>query len=160
GGHNRAGGAIDDASFVTPCSRGTPAAGARADSGALIPMKHSSTRTRGSSMSVMSRRLFLLATGGAFCTRIPAQDVVYQFPMDPDGRSNAPGVCPRCGMKLSAHIPEPVEFPMDLSITPRNVKAGQKAELEFAVHDPQNAKLVEHFQIVHEKLFHMFVISR
>ncbi len=87
------------------------------------------------------------------------QDLVYQCPMDPDVRSDKPGVCPRCGMTLRAGIPEPQEFPMDLEISPKPPKAGAKTELTFTVHDPQNDKQVKGFQIVHEKLFHMFVVS-
>ncbi len=117
-------------------------------------------------MIQVTRRLFLSAAGAGLCVSrlagpvLHAQDLVYQCPMDPEVRSNTPGVCPRCGMKLASHIPEPVEFPMDLTVTPRAFKAGQKVQLEFTVHDPQNAKLVQHFQIVHEKLFHMFVVSQ
>lgn len=88
-----------------------------------------------------------------------AQEVVYQCPMDPDIRSNVPGKCPRCGMELKSGIPQPVEFPMDLEVTPKPVKVGQKQTLTFTVHDPENDRMVEHFQIVHEKLFHMFVVS-
>jgi hypothetical protein len=63
-------------------------------------------------------------------------------------------------MKLRAGIPEPIEFPMDLKLTPRAPKPGEKAQLEFTVRDPQNARQIQHFEIVHEKLFHMFVVSR
>ena len=35
-----------------------------------------------------------------------------------------------------------------------------RAALEFSVLDPEHGKPIEHFQIVHEKLFHMFVISQ
>jgi hypothetical protein len=91
---------------------------------------------------------------------VSAQDVVYQCPMDPDVRSNKEGVCSRCGMKLKAGIPEPVEFPMDLKLIPRAPRPGTKAELEFTVRDPQNDRQIQHFEIVHEKLFHMFVVSR
>jgi hypothetical protein len=52
-------------------------------------------------------------------------------------------------------IPEPIEFPMDLNHPPV-VKPGEKVQLEFSVLDPENGKLIEHFQIVHEKLFYMF----
>ena len=86
--------------------------------------------------------------------------LVYQCPMDADVRSNQPGVCPRCGMTLRAGIPEPVEFPMDFFMSPRPVKPGAKVQLTFAVRDPQNGKQVTHFQIVHEKLFHMFIVSQ
>jgi len=91
---------------------------------------------------------------------LTAQDLVYQCPMDPDIRSNKEGVCSRCGMKLRAGIPEPIEFPVDLNVLPRAVKPGEKAQLEFAVRDPQNNRQIQHFEIVHEKLFHMFLMSR
>lgn len=80
--------------------------------------------------------------------------------MDPDVRSKTPGVCSRCGMKLRAGIPEPIEFPMDLKLTPRAPRAGEKTQLEFTVRDPQNDRQIQHFEIVHEKLFHMFIVSR
>ena len=43
------------------------------------------------------------------------QDQVWVCPMDPDVRSNTPGFCPRCGMKLTDKIPEATEYHMDLS---------------------------------------------
>jgi hypothetical protein len=87
-------------------------------------------------------------------------DLAWQCPMDHDIRSNKPGVCSRCGMKLVSGIPEPVEFPVDLSVAPKAPKPGSDAELTFSVRDPDNGRQIEHFEIVHEKLFHMFVISR
>lgn len=95
-----------------------------------------------------------------FTVALLGQDLVYQCPMDPDIRSKTEGVCSRCGMKLKAGIPEPIEFPVDLKVTPRAIKPGQKAELEFTVRDPQNGRQIPHFEIVHEKLFHLFVVSR
>ena len=38
--------------------------------------------------------------------------------MDPDVRGHDPGTCPRCGMKLVAGIPDPVEYTMDLNVIP------------------------------------------
>jgi hypothetical protein len=109
----------------------------------------------------IDRRKFVTAAAGTLVgSRLRAQALVYQCPMDPNVRSNVAGFCPRCGMKLRAGIPEPIEFPMDLKVTPPAVKAGEKAQIEFTVLDPENGKLIEHFQIVHEKLFHMFVISK
>jgi len=89
-----------------------------------------------------------------------AQDKVYVCPMDPDVRSNREGVCSRCGMKLVAGLPDPVEYPLDLSITPRKLAVGQKATLDFVVRDPWKNRPVTNFQIVHEKLFHLFVVSQ
>jgi hypothetical protein len=102
---------------------------------------------------------FLIAIGILAFT-MTAQDLVYQCPMDPDIRSNKEGVCSRCGMKLRAGIPEPIEFPVDLNVLPHAIKRGEKTELEFTVRDPQNNRQIQHFEIVHEKLFHMFLISR
>lgn len=98
--------------------------------------------------------LFLLAAIAG------AQDTVYFCPMDPDVRSNQPGFCTRCGMKLVAGLPEPVEYHMDLTLTPRLVRAGQKVKLGFTIRDPWKGRPVTHFQTVHERLFHMFVVSQ
>jgi hypothetical protein len=89
----------------------------------------------------------------------PNIDGVFICPMDPDVRSNNPGVCPRCGMKLKEGIPDPVEYHMDLSVKPRAPQAGAPAELIFSIHDPWKDRSVTKFQVVHEKLFHMFVVS-
>ena len=89
-----------------------------------------------------------------------AQDSVFSCPMDPDVRSNQPGVCKRCGMKMVAGVPDPVEYHLDLTTVPRALKVGQPARLEFEVHDPWKDRQVTSFQIVHEKLFHMFVVSQ
>jgi Heavy metal binding domain len=89
-----------------------------------------------------------------------AQDKVYVCPMDPDVRSNKEGVCSRCGMKLVAGLPDPVEYPLDLAITPRKLAVGQKATLDFMVRDPYKNRPVTSFQIVHEQLFHLFVVSQ
>lgn len=90
----------------------------------------------------------------------PATDGnVYVCPMDPDVRSNNPGVCPRCGMKLAAGIPEQVEFHLDLEVTPHPLKPGLPSRLSFFVHDPWKDRPVTNFQLVHEKLFHMFIVS-
>src|SRR5437867_649658 len=86
------------------------------------------------------------------------KDPVYICPMDPDIRSNNPGNCARCGMKLVAGIPDPVEFHLDLTVAPRAPKVGEKAKLKFVVHDPWKDRPVTNFIEVHEKLFHAFVV--
>jgi Heavy metal binding domain len=93
---------------------------------------------------------------------LSAQDKVkvYVCPMDRDVRSSSPGVCGRCGMALREGLPEPVEYRMDLSLMPRAVKAGQPELLTFSVHDPWKNRMVKSFQLVHEELLHMFVVSQ
>lgn len=83
----------------------------------------------------------------------------YVCPMDPDVRSDKPGKCPRCGMTLKLGIPDQSEFPMELTITPADVRPGEKIELHFALKDPKTGQTVKNYQIVHEKLFHMFIVS-
>jgi hypothetical protein len=91
---------------------------------------------------------------------LPASDEVWACPMDPDVRGHAPGTCPRCGMKLVAGIPDPVEYTMDLKVAPAAPKPLQPAELMFTVRDPWKDRPVSKFQIVHERLFHMFIVSQ
>jgi hypothetical protein len=49
---------------------------------------------------------------------------------------------------------------MDLAVSPPLLKPGQKVMLRFTVRDPWKGRPVTHFQTVHERLFHMFVVSR
>jgi hypothetical protein len=89
----------------------------------------------------------------------PSKDPVYFCPMDRDIRSNTPGNCSRCGMKLVAGVPDSVEYHLDLTVTPRVPKPGEKVHLKFEVHDPWKNNPVKKFNIVHEKLFHAFIVS-
>ena len=89
----------------------------------------------------------------------PSKDFVYVCPMDRDIRSHDPGNCSRCGMKLVAGIPEPAEFHLDLTVAPRPVRPHEKTHLKFEVHDPWKNNPVKKFTVVHEKLFHAFVIG-
>jgi len=43
----------------------------------------------------------------------------YVCPMDKDVRTDKPGFCPRCHMKLVLGIPDDSEFPVDLKFSPR-----------------------------------------
>lgn len=81
----------------------------------------------------------------------------FVCPMDPDVRSRTPGLCPRCGMQLVAGIPEPVEYPVNLRLTPRAPKPAAPVALAFEVLDPRTQTRVRRFEVVHEKLFHLFV---
>ena len=90
----------------------------------------------------------------------PATSVVYSCPMDPDVRSYAPGKCRRCGMALVPGVPEPVEFHVDLAVIPAAPAPGQPAVLQFSVHDPWKDRPVPAFNLVHERLFHAFVVSQ
>jgi Heavy metal binding domain len=106
----------------------------------------------------------ILLSVGFVCAQVqtapdPSKDAVYFCPMDRDVRSNSPGNCSRCGMKLVAGVPDPIEYHLDLSVIPRIPKPGEKVHLKFDVHDPWKNNPVKKFNIVHEKLFHAFIVS-
>ncbi len=107
----------------------------------------------------MKRRVFL---GALTANLLPAQDpnTIFICPMDPDVRQHDPGTCPRCGMKLASGLPEPTEYHLDLTTTPRAIRPGQPINLTFAVTDPWKHRPVTKFQVVHERLFHMFIVSQ
>ncbi len=110
----------------------------------------------------MRRRLFLGALGAATLLRAqtPDPNEIFICPMDPDVRSHDPGTCPRCGMKLASGLPEPTEYHLDLTVSPSAIRPGKPVNLAFAVTDPWKHRPVTKFQVVHEKLFHMFVVSQ
>jgi hypothetical protein len=49
---------------------------------------------------------------------------------------------------------------MDLKVSPPLLKPSQKVMLGFTVRDPWKNQVVTRFQTIHERLFHMFVVSR
>jgi len=62
-------------------------------------------------------------------------------------------------MKMVEGIPEPVEYHLELTVTPTPPKPQQPAHLRFDVHDPWKDNPVTKFSVVHEKLFHAFIVS-
>ncbi len=86
--------------------------------------------------------------------------VEFVCPMDPDIRSLAPGKCSRCGMALVPGIPDQSEYPVDLKLSPAALKTGQPMEIAFTIRDPKSGKRVTDFEIVHERIYHMFIVSQ
>jgi hypothetical protein len=80
--------------------------------------------------------------------------------MDPEVRAKTPGKCPRCGMALVPGIPQPMEYPMEFRAEPRQIPADRDVTFDFRVLDPKSGKPVKNFEIVHEKLFHLFLVSQ
>jgi hypothetical protein len=61
-------------------------------------------------------------------------------------------------MKLVAGIPDPREFAVDLSLSPRVVRAGSPERIRFVLRDPRTGKPAK-LQLIHERLLHLFVVS-
>lgn len=106
---------------------------------------------------------WIVLVGLLWAQQPPLKEIVndpdFICPMDKDVRQKAPGKCPRCGMKLVAGIPDPVEYHVDLKVTPKVPRPGAPLEMHFRVEDPKDGSTVRKFEIVHEKLFHLFIIS-
>jgi hypothetical protein len=84
----------------------------------------------------------------------------YMCPMDKDIRSKTPGKCSKCGMTLVLNLPESREYKVSLTTKPRVLKAGENTELHFRIEDPITKKQVTDYIEMHEKLYHLFVVSQ
>jgi hypothetical protein len=85
----------------------------------------------------------------------------YMCPMHPDVITTEPGKCPRCSMELVPGNPLALpDFTLKVETTPRLLKAGQPIKFRFSVHHPVTGEPARDFAVMHDKLFHLFVISR
>ena len=85
--------------------------------------------------------------------------VEFVCPMDPDVRSKAPGKCTRCGMKLEAGIPDGIAYRVRVTSVPKAIRPGVAVDLSFEAIDPRKRVRAEKFELVHERLFHLFLVS-
>jgi hypothetical protein len=92
--------------------------------------------------------------------QIEDADGSFYCPMDPEVRSIRPGKCPRCGMTLVDGVPDIVEYPLDLTVAPNPPRAAEITRLTFGITNPRTFRPVRNFEIVHEKLYHVFVVSQ
>jgi hypothetical protein len=63
-------------------------------------------------------------------------------------------------MKLLANLPDRVEYPVALTLEPKHPRPGEDLQLAFRVFDPKTRKQVSDFQIIHEKAYHLFIVSQ
>ena len=83
----------------------------------------------------------------------------FWCPMHPEVRSPAAANCRICAMSL-VPIPPPRlgEYKLDVTLLPR--AGGGASGLEIAVRDPETGDPVKQFIDVHERPFHLFILSR
>lgn len=92
---------------------------------------------------------------------VAAPSSAYVCPMHPDVMSATPGRCPRCNMDLVAGSPIAMpDFRLHVETTPRVVRSGQLTKLRFTVRHPLSGAQAKDFALMHDKLFHLFVVSR
>jgi hypothetical protein len=85
----------------------------------------------------------------------------YTCSMHPDVRSDKPGNCPKCEMKLVAVIPAIGEdFDLRFVTSPHAPRPNEKVTLSFSVHNPRTGQAVKDFQLLHERMYHVFVVSQ
>jgi hypothetical protein len=114
-----------------------------------------------------TRALFLvalLAAVAATASRVGSQNedtTAWVCPMHSDYTSDGQGSCPRCGMALVHAAPFDVrDYRLDFRTVPAVVKPGQKTSLRFRIMHPGTGDVVKKFESVHERQYHLFVISQ
>jgi hypothetical protein len=111
-------------------------------------------------LAVALLALLAAATSIAFFQQ-PEEETAWVCPMHADYTMDVAGKCPRCGMALVRAAPFDVrDYNLDFSTVPSVVKAGYKASLHFKFFHPGTGEQIKKFEVVHEKQFHLFLISQ
>jgi hypothetical protein len=84
----------------------------------------------------------------------------YVCPMHPDVRGKAGDTCGRCGMRLVPAAADYAPYRLDLALSPRALRPGGKGRVHLVVRHPATGAKVRTFETVHERIFHLFVVSR
>lgn len=84
----------------------------------------------------------------------------FVCPMHPDVRTATPGTCPKCGMSLvTASSTASGAYVLQTETIPAPVRAGQSSRLKLWIRHPATNGVIRRFVDVHEKPFHLFVVS-
>jgi len=91
----------------------------------------------------------------------PSTTSGFICPMHPNEVKAEPGTCSICGMKLVPGDPmATADYVMRVTMEPRAPKPGQAVTFRLAVLHPLTGAMVKDFAEVHDKLFHLFIVSR
>jgi len=92
---------------------------------------------------------------------LPSTTSGYICPMHPNEVKAEPGKCSICGMTLVPGDPmATADYTMHVTIEPRAIKPGEKTKFRFAILHPLTGEPVTQFGEVHDKLYHLFIVSR
>ena len=99
-----------------------------------------------------------------FAQALPGTDDLetgYLCPMHPHHTSEAPGSCPICGMALvRGALYDMRDYRLEMDTVPAVPKAGEKVTVTFTVFHPSTNQPLKAFEVVHDKQYHLFVISQ
>jgi hypothetical protein len=102
----------------------------------------------------------ITAAERAVVGQVAAPAVAFYCPMHADVTSTMPGKCVRCGMALVPGDPlDAREYLVGMTATPAAVRPGRPVRLSFTVRHPDTRATVRSFATVHDKQFHLFVVS-
>jgi len=107
--------------------------------------------------------LLIVASSSMALLQTPAaeEDTAWVCPMHGDYTMDVAGKCPRCGMDLVRAAPFDVrDYRLDFRTIPAVVKPGQKAKLLFRISHPGSGDAIKKFEVVHERQYHLFLISQ
>ena len=81
--------------------------------------------------------------------------------MHPDHTSEAPGTCPRCGMKLvQGTLFDMRDYRWTSRRCPRRSRPAKKRRCIFSVSHPGTGEKIKNFELTHDRPYHLFVISQ
>ena len=90
-----------------------------------------------------------------------SSDEEYTCSMHPEIRTKTKGKCPKCAMVLVSVNPAVAdEFVLKMEASPAAPKPDEKVRLKFSIFNPKTGAPVKEFALLHEKLFHLFVVSQ
>ena len=82
-------------------------------------------------------------------------------PMHPDHTATEAGKCPVCGMALIAGDPyDTRDYDLAVTTSPAAVASGMPFTMKFNVRHPGTGDAVKTYELVHDKRYHLFVISQ
>lgn len=94
-------------------------------------------------------------------TPAPDEETAWVCPMHPAYTMDIAGKCPICGMNLVRSAPFDVrDYGLDFTTVPELVKPGQDVKLFFRMLRPDSGEVITKFETVHDRQFHLFVISQ
>jgi hypothetical protein len=112
-------------------------------------------------VTVLPAQEMMPGTGRPLLKDMPVTTSGYICPMHPNEVKAEPGTCSICGMTLVAGDPmATADYVLRVTTEPRAPRAGQKTKFTFAVLHPLTGAPVSDFAEVHDRLFHLFIISR